>query len=99
MTLTEYLNQKDPIKMPEVILQDGEYEIWNTAGKAPNRFTHITIPAVNASYVVNEGETQLFTQDKFGYPSKRSCFHLFKPLENLVSYERVGHSYNPTIKP
>jgi hypothetical protein len=97
MTLQEYLNQTDPVKMPEVILQEGEYEIWNTAGRAPNRFTHVHIPAVKGSYSVNEGQTRLCTQDQFGYPSKASCFQLPHPIEELTRYERVGDSYNPEI--
>lgn len=97
MTLTEYLAQENPVKMPEVVLAEGEYEVWNTAGKAPYRFTHVHIPAVKGSYSVNEGQTQLFTQDAFGYPSKRSCFQLPHPIEDLVHYERVGDSYNPKL--
>jgi hypothetical protein len=99
MTLTEYLDQKDPARMPNVILAEGEYEVWNTAGIKPYRFTHINIPVFRGSYVVKEGETNLYTQDQFGYPKSRSCFHLDKPLENLVNYERVGHSHNPSINP
>jgi len=99
MTLTEYLNQEDPARMPNVILAEGEYEVWNTAGIKPYRFTHINIPVFRGSYVVKEGETNLYTQDQFGYPKSRSCFHLDKPLENLVNYERVGHSHNPSINP
>ena len=98
MTLSEYLAQTDPVKMPYVELAEGEYEIWNTAGKAPHRFTHIHIPAVGGSYSVNEGQTQLYTQDQFGYPSKRSCFHLPHPIEGLTHYERVGDSYDPRMK-
>lgn len=97
MTLQEYLAQEDPQKMPTVILQEGEYEVWNTAGVSPRRFTHISINGIG-SYSVNEGQTQLYTQDQFGYPKSRSCFHLEKPLEDLVHYERVGDSYNPEIK-
>ena len=97
MTLTEYLSQPDPVRMPHVVLQDGEYEVWNTAGVKPYRFTHISVPVFKGSYVVKEGETNLYTQDQFGYPKSRSCFHLDKPLENLVNYERVGHSHNPSI--
>jgi hypothetical protein len=99
MTLTEYLAQEDPVRMPNVILAEGEYEVWNTAGVKPYRFTHINIPVFRGSYVVKEGETNLYTQDQFGYPKSRSCFHLDKPLENLVNYERVGHSHNPNINP
>ena len=98
MTLTEYLAQPDPVRMPTVILQEGEYEIWNTAGVKPNRFTHISVPAVGGGYVVREGETNLFTQDQFGYPKSRSCFHLPHPVEELTRYERVGDSYNPEMK-
>ena len=98
MTLTEYLAQTDPVKMPEVVLQEGEYQVWNTAGRAPKRFTHISIPAVNGSYSVNEGDTRLYTQDQFGYPSKMSCFSLPHPIEELTRYERVGDSYNPEMK-
>jgi hypothetical protein len=97
MTLHEYLNQIDPQRMPDVILQEGEYEVWNTAGVKPHRFTHISVPLVKGSYSVKEGETTLYTQDSFGYPKSRSCFSLDKPLENLVNYERVGHSHNPSI--
>jgi hypothetical protein len=97
MTLHEYLNQTDPQRMPDVILQEGEYEVWNTAGVKPYRFTHISVPSVKGSYSVKEGETSLYTQDAFGYPKSRSCFSLDKPLENLVNYERVGHSHNPSI--
>ena len=95
MTLQEYLNQTDPVKMPEVILQEGEYQVWNTAGRAPRRFTHVSVPAVGGSYSVNEGQTRLYTQDQFGYPSKESCFYLPHPIEELTRYERVGDSYNP----
>jgi hypothetical protein len=97
MTLEEYLAQTDPVRMPDVILQEGEYEVWNTAGVKPHRFTHISVPSVKGSYSVKEGETNLYTQDQFGYPKSRSCFSLDKPLENLVNYERVGHSHNPSI--
>jgi hypothetical protein len=97
MTLQEYLAQEDPVRMPDVILQEGEYEVWNTAGVAPRRFTHISIPAVKGSYSVNEGDTQLYTQDAFGYPKSRSCFHLPHPVQNLTHYERVGDSYNPEM--
>lgn len=95
MTLTEYLAQKDPVRMPHVILQSGEFEVWNTAGIKPWRFTHINILGLQGNYVVSEGETNLYTQDQFGYPSKRSCFNLSQPLEGLVHYERVGDSYHP----
>lgn len=98
MTLQEYLSQTDPVKMPHVVLAEGEYEVWNTAGVAPRRFTHISVPAVNASYSVNEGDTQLYTQDQFGYPKSRSCFHLERPIEHLTHYERVGDSYNPAMR-
>ena len=97
MTLTEYLNQTDPEKMPEVVLQEGEYEVWNTAGRAPKRFTHVYVPAVMGSYSVNEGQTRLHLQDQFGYPSKGSCFYLPRPIEERTRYERVGDSYNPEI--
>ena len=97
MTLQEYLNQTDPEPMPHVVLQPGEYEIWNTAGKAPNRFTHVYVPAVMGSYSVNEGQTRLCLQDQFGYPSKGSCFYLPHPIEELTRYERVGDSYNPAM--
>ena len=84
MTLTEYLAQEDPARMPNVVLQDGEYEVFNTAGIAPNRFTHVYVPAVQGSYTVKEGDTNLCTQDQFGYPKNRSCFHLVEPLTHFV---------------
>jgi hypothetical protein len=96
MTLTEYLAQENPVKMPDVVLAEGEYEVWNTAGRAPHRFTHVHIPAVKGSYSVNEGQTRLYTQDQFGYPSKLSCFQLPHPIANITHYERVGDSYNPS---
>jgi hypothetical protein len=84
MTLTEYLAQTDPVRMPEVVLQTGEYEVFSSAGIAPNRFTHVYVPAVQGSYTVKEGETNLYTQNEFGYPKNRSCFHLPEPITLLV---------------
>jgi len=49
MTLAEYLAQTDPVRMPDVILQEGEYEVLNTAGVKPHRFTHISVPSVKGS--------------------------------------------------
>ena len=95
MTLTEYLAQTDPVKMPHVVLTEGEYQVWHTAGVSPNRFTHVSINGIG-NYVIKEGDTNLFTQNEFGYPKSSSCFHLEKPLEDLIHYERVGDSYNPS---
>lgn len=95
MTLTEYLAQTDPVRMPDVVLQEGEYEVFNTVGMKPFRFTHVHIPLVKGSYSVKEGATTLYTQDQFGQPKSRSCFSLPYPLEGLEHYERVGDSHKP----
>jgi len=84
MTLQEYLAQEDPVRMPEVILTEGEYEVFNSAGIAPNRFTHVYVPAVQGSYTVKEGDTNLCTQDQFGYPKNRSCFYLSEPIAFFI---------------
>ena len=95
MTLTEYLAQTDPVRMPDVVLEEGEYEIFNTVGMKPFRFTHVYLPSVKGSYSVKEGDTTLYTQDQFGQPKNRSCFSLPHPLEDLEHYERVGDSHKP----
>lgn len=91
MTLIEYLTQEDPIRMPNVVLQEGEYEIFNTVGMKPFRITHIHLPSINGDYVVKEGNTTLYTQGQFGQPKSRSCFSLSKTLDN---YGNAGTIYN-----
>lgn len=75
MTLTEYLNQKEPVKMPYVELQEGEYWQGGFIGIV-NRIAPLTINDLPYSYVVKEGSNHVYTTDKFGEPKTLSCFHI-----------------------
>jgi hypothetical protein len=76
MTLTEYLNQYDPKRMPKVVLQKKEYWMGPFQGVPGYRVAPLTINVLPGSYVVKEGSTTIYTADKNGEPKSRSCFHL-----------------------
>ena len=84
MTLTEYLNQTDPARMPNVTLQAGEYEIQGGGHKMADGTYRIPvfIPAVNYCYIYTSG-SRLETMDRDGNPKNPSCFWL--PIEAVES--------------
>jgi len=81
MTLTEYLNQADPHRMPNVVLDKTEYTIAssiNIPNKGKLSLVYITDPEAKIlwgiEYVKWDNDTTLYTTDADGNPKKRSCF-------------------------
>ena len=78
MTLTEYCQQRDPVRMPDVLLQEGEYKVLitlNLAGKMHLRAIHVIM--FNHEYAEkNDGTGILWTTDDHGNPKSRSCFRI-----------------------
>ena len=83
MTLTEYLAQETPVRMPVVYLKPSEYRIrtetngyyMNSSEKVQVKqiFIH-AFPAVE--YVQIGKDTQLRTTDSDGNPKAYSCFRI-----------------------
>lgn len=85
MNLQEYLNQTDPVKMPEVFLEDDDYIVgtsvpgyWKNSIEKTLR-TQIFIKAFPGVEYVKEGSwSQLYTTDGDGNPKSLSCFKIEK---------------------
>ena len=75
MTLTQYLNQENPVRMPHVVLQTGEYSQGSFIGAPGKRFAPVSLHGIGF-YCVKEGDTRLYTVDNDGNPKSPSCFHL-----------------------
>ena len=79
MTLTEYKNQENPVRMPHVILQNGEFSIGHFKGCIGNKFASVYIDGIEgAEYVAKENDSHLYTTDEDGNPKSISCFYLPK---------------------
>lgn len=77
MTLTEYLNQKDPVRMPDVLLQEGEY-IKGVTIQIPGAYilTQVFINGIDHEYVERSDRAHLYTTDGDGNPKSPSCFRI-----------------------
>jgi hypothetical protein len=82
MTLTEYLDQKVPARMPRVYLKPGEYIKRGNIKVGVDTLTFYEIPAlwekygIDNTYVsVNFGKN-LYTTDASGNKRSLSCFYL-----------------------
>ena len=84
MTLEEYVNQKDPIRHPKVILQRCEIHMGYAINIGGRKLISIWIVDGCAKdmgiwgimYVKWEDSNCLMTTDKDGNPKNYSCFHL-----------------------
>jgi hypothetical protein len=82
MTLQEYLNQKNPIKFPNVILDKTEIHKGHTMNVGNRKLTQIWIIDGNAQilwgimYLLIDNDPTLWTSDNDGNPKNRSCFSL-----------------------
>jgi len=76
MTLTEYLNQADPVRMPHVELEPNEYRIVASVNSACRTIQAVEVPALGMDYVKYEDENVLRVPDEDGNPRARSCFYL-----------------------
>jgi hypothetical protein len=90
ITLSEYLDQKEPVRMPYVVLKENDYNLGHWYGVEGKKRASLWIPAlssvlppngVNPEYVVIEGLHQVYTTDSDGNPVRSSCFHLENPLK------------------
>jgi hypothetical protein len=82
MTLTEYLNQKDPARMPRVYLKSDEYIERGKTKVGIETLIFYEIPAlwekykIDTTYVsINFGKN-LYTTDVSGNKKSLSCFKL-----------------------
>jgi len=76
MALSEYNTQKDPARMPLVLLQEGEYKLGlklTLSGGTETR-QQVWVQGYPAEYCLVNGSTKLWTTDGDGNPKKRSCF-------------------------
>lgn len=90
MTLTEYLNQTEPQRMPNVILKEGEYIKHQTIKSGQDAITVVEIPLlwehfkVSGNYIQKNGGATLYTQDTDGNPKHISCFKIATGAELLT---------------
>jgi hypothetical protein len=79
MTLTEYFNQPDPERMPNVVLLSNEFKVFSGYRIAGILFSpvHVKYPNGNAyKYIHVQGDSALYVADEDGNPKRRSCFQL-----------------------
>ena len=80
MTFQEYLNLKEPQRMPDVILQEGEFIKGTTIElfKGGPKHTQIFIEYFGQTheYVHRSDKSKLYTADGDGNPKAMSCFSL-----------------------
>lgn len=80
MTLTQYLKQKDPIRMPDVIVKNSEYIVANTRtlrnGEVQKTVYFKTDNELLAGteYLLIGGT--FYTVDHHGNKKNRSCFRI-----------------------
>lgn len=83
MTLTQYINQKEPIHFPNVILEENEYTVVSSlkiAGEIHKR-VYINTKSLAAIEYCLIG-TKLYTTDKDGNPKNISCFRIKNTNQN-----------------
>ena len=80
MTISEYLNQKDHVYMPYVVLKKGDYKIGY---KKEDRTTipheihqKVFVNGLDAEYCLINGRGALHTVDRDGNPVDVSCYHI-----------------------
>lgn len=79
MTLTEYLNQADPVWSPQVLLEENEVNILDTIWVAGEKRSLVTINSTDElvdglHYCLVRGT--LWVMDRDGNPRARSVFRL-----------------------
>ena len=76
MNLTEYLNQKDPIRMPRVVLSKNEYILGVKLKVGLNVIQEVYIDKLPYNYCIVDGWRRLYTMDSDGNPKSSSCFRI-----------------------
>lgn len=82
MTLTEYMNQEEPVWRPKVILSEGEFINHGSTKSGNDKFTFIEIPAlhekygISGNYIQVEDYPELYTMSDQGNIRRLSCFNL-----------------------
>lgn len=79
MTLSEYINQQEPVHMPIVLLQPGEYTTrlnYYDPGSQEDRSYIIIHQYPEAEYVCRGKNGRLWTADEHGNPKACSCFYI-----------------------
>lgn len=76
MTLTEYMNQTVPVRMPDVVLEEHECRIGHKVHD--RRAVYINHEQLPGEYAIKQGDTgrRLWTTDGDGNPVRRSCFRI-----------------------
>jgi hypothetical protein len=79
MTLTEYLNQADPVWSPIVLLEEKELDILSTIRVAGEERSLVTIrsehPLLRSVHYLRI-RNRLWVMDRDGNPRDRSVFHI-----------------------
>lgn len=80
MTLKQYLNQKDPARMPQVVLGEKDYIVAGTitriTGEKRSRVYINTKDPLLAGIEYCLIGSGLYTVDRDGNPKNRSCFRI-----------------------
>lgn len=97
MTLTEYINQKDPVRMPYVVLDRSEFKVLTTTKWTDGTtFTHVVIPHFGYTYVLRGklgqyvGQT-LYTTNRDGNEKAASCFRITQTQADLLRMQVQYH--------
>lgn len=80
MTLTQYLKQKEPVRMPTVIVKNSEYTVANTItlrnGEVHKRVYFKTDNELLAGVEYCLIGSRFYTTDRDGNPKSASCFKI-----------------------
>ncbi len=82
MTLTEYMNQDDPIRNPVVILTKDEFVEHHSIWNGSEHLSFIEIPSrhkkygIDGNYIQIDVSRELYTHCENGNPKRLSCFRL-----------------------
>ncbi len=88
MTLTEYLSQEDPQRMPRVTLKRGEFRIGHSSVTAGELRTQIFINEYpHVEYLLFFGQGRLYTTDRDGNQKAMSCFVIELEEMSVVTFD------------
>lgn len=84
MTLSQYLNQADPVRRPTVIVEFSEVSIGRFIGAIGSKYAPVFINRIQAEYAVKEGSNLIYTTDEDGNPRRVSVFQFKHPIHEVL---------------
>lgn len=80
MTLTEYINQKNPVRYPRVNLEPDEYQVTHTIKVGQDILRFISIPAIWLRYKVSDMSKKM-TKNNYTLWTKMGIQNIYQFLK------------------